>query len=384
MTLTLSDAIPVATRRPGPDAKRIPFAPTHVSTWFKPSWISMRILREPTWSNGRLARGAMILNQVDPLVERWPQLRKLYILIERHGWFGPNESGYADIALVEDLSVWERLRTRDPEIIHLPLGPADFVDTDRFRPIPVERPYDVVQISCWSRRKRIELLIEAAAKLPHRSFVHLGHFENSGSTDELRYRDECIALAAKLGANISFPFGHIGRNEELVHDKDAVNSWINRARIGVLTAMPEGINRFKMECLAADRPMLVGADAGTPTTKHIKASTGALFPPTAEGLAEAIERTLSACGQFHPREYLLRETGRRRSLARLQHALRESARRTNGVDQFEAIDWDGRNESLAWGREAVGEILEALARHGSPARHPSVDEMFWAEEPNRA
>jgi hypothetical protein len=77
----------------------------------------------------------MILNQVDPLVKRWPTLRELYILIERHGWFGPNESGVADIALVEDLDVWETLGSRDPDIMHLPIGPADFVDEEAFFPL---------------------------------------------------------------------------------------------------------------------------------------------------------------------------------------------------------------------------------------------------------
>ena len=42
-----------------------------------------------------------------------------------------------------------------------------------------------------------------------------------------------------------------------------INDWINRARVGVLTTGSEGINRFKMECIAADRPIVVavGNDA---------------------------------------------------------------------------------------------------------------------------
>ncbi|HEY3755548.1 MAG TPA: glycosyltransferase [Opitutaceae bacterium] len=355
------------------------FEPSHVSDWWKPSWISVRVLKEPVWIDERLERGALILNNVDPLVGFFPDLRALYILIERHGWFGPNASGYADIALVEDLSVKSALMKHNPDIIHLPLGGADFVDDLVFAPLATEPIYDVIQVSCWSRRKRIELFIEAAARLPQVSFLHLGHFENNGSADELQYRKECIDLAARSGANMTFPFAQADSNDALPRLKDQMNVWINRARIGVLTAAPEGINRFKMECMAADRPMLVAADAGTPTTKHINPSTGLLYEPDPDALALAIRTALDHRDRFQPRTYILESTGRRRSVGQLKEALRESCGRTGSRFHFDDIDWDGRNESLAWGKDGLSIIADCLARNGRPVGPEVVDRVFSTE-----
>ena len=94
-------------------------------------YYSMKILKEPEGKN----KGALILSQVDSVVSTLPFIKDKFYLIERRGWRGINESIYANIKLVEDLSFWDETLEKFPESICLDIGPADFVDTEAFKPL---------------------------------------------------------------------------------------------------------------------------------------------------------------------------------------------------------------------------------------------------------
>lgn len=333
--------------------------------FYKESWISTAVLCVPEIINGKLSKGVLILNQVDPLVDRNPMLKRIFYIVERHGWFGPNEATQADIMLVEDQSMAEIVKLSSPNAVHLDLGPADFIDTESFTPINGGEIYDVIQISCWSQRKRIELFIEAAAQLPELKFLHMGHFENNGSNEELIYREKCLKFAKKIAPNIHFPFFNCNHNDGFPNTKKEVNGWINKAKIGVLTTMSEGINRFKMECLSANKPCLVPADVAWTTRKHINEQTGSLFNPNVSDLVKEIKRVISHIDDYNPRDYILQNTGKMNSLAKLKQALHKICLRSGAPYRYDFIDWDGRNESLIWGIPA-SELLSSLVEKYSP------------------
>ncbi|HKO89779.1 MAG TPA: hypothetical protein VJU61_01425 [Polyangiaceae bacterium] len=329
------------------------------------------ILKEPRLLGGKVERGAIILSHVDSVVQLFPDLRRFFFLLERKGWHGLAHARTADIKFVEDLSFLEVTARIFPRAILLPLSNADFVDTSTFRPLGDPPEYDVIQIACWRQRKRIELLIQAAAQLPHLSFVQLGSFELGGTTEELEYRDACISLAAQTGARVTFPFGHCGLNHELPWDKHVINQWINKARIGVLTASREGHNRFKMECMAADRPVLIASDAGTTTQKHINERTGCLFQATPEALARAITEMLSRRESFAPRCHVLEHSGHAVSLAKLRNALRQACAQSGETYRFDDIEWDGRNEHYSWGEEAFALVKGKLDGYRAQSACPA-------------
>jgi hypothetical protein len=217
-------------------------------------------------------------------------------------------------------------------------------------------------------------LIEAAIHIPHVSFLVLGAFQGGGTREELEYRDWCINLAVKGGAQVRFPFGHCNGNEAIPWQKEIVNGWINQARLGVLTASMEGHNRFKMECLAADRPVLVAKDAGSATQKHVNEHTGWLFEPTPSALADAIVLALGSPLRLSPRQYVLAHSGRRIALARLKDALRLVCERAGQPYHFEDVDWDGRNENFTWGEAALTflmSVVDEYRNHLSPMDAPS-------------
>lgn len=315
-------------------------------------YYSMKILKEPE----RKEKGALILSQVDSVVSMLPFIKDRFYLIERRGWRGINESKHSNIKLVEDLSFWDETVEKFPESICLDIGPADFVDTEAFKPLGIGKDYDGIQISHWTDFKRPELFIRAAGMLPERRFVKFGHFVEGGSELEYQLRDTTIELAREIGANVYFPYSEARDNRDFPNSKKSMNGYLNRARIGVLTTKIEGINRFKMECLAAGLPVLVPSDVSFPTKKHVTKETGAIFEPTPEGLAIAIEDVLTNLDKYNPRGYIERTTGKPIALKKLRGALEEISKRDGEECRFEDIDWDGRNQSLVWGERVFNEL----------------------------
>lgn len=324
--------------------------------------IGATILREPEKKKGKVTKGAIILNHVDQITKIIPELKEYFYIIERRGWRGINQSKTADIKLVDDLSTWEETKKRFPNAVLLDIGAPDFIDTEAFRPLGVKKDYDGIQIASWDGFKRPLLFIQGAALIPNRRFLKLGHYANEGTPKERALRDACLITTKKLGANIEFPFGNIDSNEEMPQSKEDINMYLNRANVGILTTKVEGINRFKMECLSSNIPMLVPADACYPTKKHINDETGLLFDPTPGGLAEAVEYVLSHRNQFNPREYVLKNTGINRSLKKLKKALRSLCKKDAAEFIFDNIYWDGRNQSILWGETALKKIIKVIKK----------------------
>lgn len=328
--------------------------------FYKKEWVSTSILKLPRIYENKIHKGAIIINQVDPLLYLYPNLRRFFFIIERHGWYGAGEATQADIKMVEDLSTINSSQLEMPDIIHLDIADADFVDTCSFYPVQSEIKYDVIQIACWSPRKRIELLIHAASLLPNLKFIHFGHFENNGTTEELKYKKKCIKLASRIAKNFHIAFSACNSNDSLPNNKDLINSYINSAKIGVLTTTMEGVNRFKLECLSSNRPCLVSIDSGATGLKHTNLQTGTLFQPNSTDLAHKIHYTINNIHQYSPRVYVSKNTGIEKSLTKLKSAIRTLCMKTNQDYFHDDIYYDGRNESLNWGNAGIDEIEATL------------------------
>lgn len=314
------------------------------------NWYSMNILKMPNSTS----KGAIILSYVDSIVEKYPKIKDKFYLIERRAWRGLNESIYADIKLVEDLSYWEQSLKQFPQSICLDIGPADFVDTDAFRPLSTIKEYDGIQISSWTDLKRPELFTYAAGILNHRRFIKWGHFQNIEA--EYSRRMSNIRLASDIGARIVVPEHDVDGNKNLPNSKESMNTYLNKACVGILTTQIEGINRFKMECLSAGLPVLVPSDASHPTKKHITEKTGKLFEPTPQGLAKSLEEVLCNLSNFDTRNYIISTTGMKNSVDKLRNALYQLSYRDKLSNNFNDIQWDGRNQSLIWGLKVFYEL----------------------------
>lgn len=322
--------------------------------------ISAVILKAPTHENSKINKGAIILSGPDEVCRRIHNLKDYFYIIEWRGWSGMNMAQSADIKLVEDFSTWEQTKLRFPNAILLDLAPADFVDVNRFRPLNIRREYAGIQIARWDPFKRHELFVKGVSLLPMKRFVKFGHFAKGGSLTELTLKRKVIKLARGLGANLDFPYANLDSNSGLPNSHEEINLHINKARMGVITSRIEGVNRFNLECMAANIPVLVPSDTSYPTMKHINKYTGVLFEPNPQCLAESISFVESRYGRFRPREYIMKNTGHENSLKKLADALNKLAIRDRTKPNFDNIYWDGRNQSMVWGENAFVLIESTL------------------------
>ncbi len=359
---------------------------------------SLAVLAQPRHRAGHLEKGALVINNCDELCRMVPNVKDFFYLVERRSWWGMNGQKDADIKLMEDLALWGETKRSFPDAILLEFANADFVDTDKFRPLGLITPqYTGIQIAAWQPFKRHDLFIRAAALLPQKRFIKFGHFwetdqagrgalvtrswkENvakfghfliTGRTEEkvpgITLQKETMRLAKTLGANINFPFQQASGDQNLPNRPDQINAIINSARMGILTSEYEGVNRFKMECLAADLPVLVPEDTSNPTKKHINERTGVFFEPTPEKLAAAIEYVEANYTRFSPREYILKNTGHKKALTKLREALQTLAWRDGSSRQFEDIYFDGRNQSFIWNKEDGCALVKRLIKDSAPS-----------------
>lgn len=318
--------------------------------------IGGRIISEPFIKKNKIYKGAVILMGGDNCVKKIPLLKKYFYIIEWRGWEGMNDQKSSDIKLVEDFSTWEKTKKVFPNAKLLNLGPADFVDTDIFKPLKKEKKYCGVQISRWDRFKRQKLFIEGTSLFKNKKFILFGHFANGGDPLELELKMKTIRLINLKNAPVDMPYKHLKTNEELPKNGEIINDYINQSQIGILTTKVEGINRFTLECMSAGIPMLVPNDTGYPPTKHINHLTGVLYEPTPKGLKDAINYTLNNYSSFSPRQYILDNTGKNRSSKILLKALNELVIENGYPSYFKNIDWDGRNQSMSWDANMINDL----------------------------
>lgn len=311
--------------------------------------ISLALLREPLIEGRKIHKGAIILSDVDSVLDKFSNIKDYFYIIERRGWEGINPSKSADIKLVEDISVWRETKKKFPDAILLDLSGADFVNVRNFKPIRAKKEYTGIQISAWQKFKRSELFFEGIRLLPEKKFLKFGHlFYGGKNKEELEYKKNFILFAKKNLPNLDIPYSNLKNNKNLPNDPKLINKFINKSKMGILTSKVEGVNRFKLECLSANIPVLVPNDANTPLKKHINNKTGVFYELSPKGLAEAIKKVEKNYNSFSPRKYILKNTGDKISLEKLKKALELLAKRDNCKNIYSDIYWDGRNQSLLW------------------------------------
>ena len=325
--------------------------------------ISLALLKEPLIESKKIHKGAIILSDVDDVLNKFPGLKNYFYVIERKGWEGINPSKSADIKLVEDLSVWKETKQKFPNAILLDIAGADFVDTENFKPLNIEKEYTGIQISTWQNFKRPELFFNGIKLLPKKKFLKFGHLiYGGGDKEEINYKNRFILFSKKNSINVDLPYGNLKDNKNLPNNPKVINTLINKSKIGILTSKIEGINRFKLECLSADIPVLVPNDVNTPLKKHINDKTGMFYEPSPEGLADAIRKVEENYSSFSPRNYVLQNTGNKNSLKKLKKALELLSKKEESKNIYKDIYWDGRNQSLIWGKNAISYIQNKLKK----------------------
>ncbi len=186
----------------------------------------------------------------------------------------------------------------------------NFVDTEVFRPLSMEKRYDLVYVGRLSVVKNLQALLEAVEKLDVSIAIIGGPLEREVGTTY----DESLKLKDRFG-DLDGRIHWVGRvkNEDLP-------AYLNRAKVNILCSHSEGHPRSLLEAMACGLPC-IGSNIASIRSILEHEVSGYLCATDAESIAGAIKAVLA-----QPRLMrLMGENARRFSLE--NYALPKLARR---------------------------------------------------------
>lgn len=183
----------------------------------------------------------------------------------------------------------EEVEARHPGMatMVLPIGP-EFAAIDLFRPLGIQKDYDLVYVAAAQAYKRHDILLNALAGLP-RDIRALCVFGYGEMADALR------GEASKLGLSVDF-IGPPGVSFE------EVNRLMNRAKFGVVCGRNDGAPAILTEYMLAGLPVLANAELSC-GRQFILPETGRCA--AAGDFASAIMAMRDGYEGFKPREAVL-------------------------------------------------------------------------------
>ncbi|MDM9649118.1 glycosyltransferase [Rhizobium sp. S163] len=190
----------------------------------------------------------------------------------------------------------------------LPIGP-EFASETMFRPLDLEKVYDVIYVAAAQPYKRHDLLFEALAKVPMplKALCVCGYGE---LVDAFR------AQTSELGLDVEF-IGPPGVGY------DDVNRYMNQSRIGVVCGVDDGAPAILTEYMLAGIPVLANSKLACGlqyiTRETGLAVDGALF---SQGIVEMLSRV----SDFSPRQTVCENWLWPSSIEKLAHAIKSNPR----------------------------------------------------------
>lgn len=198
-------------------------------------------------------------------------------------------------------------------LIPVRMGPHDWVDGDTFRPLGLEKEFDVVMVAAFTRIKRHYQLFDTMRQLRPRRRLKVALV---GFTWQ-RTQQQLEAEMDQYGVR-----GDVTLFRDI--EPEQVNQVLNRSRAAVLLSRREGGNKSQMEALAAGVPLVLYRHIIGPVD-HLNAETGR-FADDSE-LGAVLLEVLDHPERFQPRAWFERNSGYLASTASLNAVLRQQAER---------------------------------------------------------
>ena len=166
----------------------------------------------------------------------------------------------------------------------LPIGP-EFADPETFRPLGLEKPYDLIYVAAAQPYKRHDLLFAALERLPRRirTLCVFGYGEMANA---LRQQAADAGLAVDFIGPPGVPFAE-------------VNRLMNLARIGIVCGIDDGAPAVLTEYMLAGLPVVANAGLAC-GLQYVTPTTGLITSP--DRIDVTILDALARLGDFRPRE----------------------------------------------------------------------------------
>ncbi len=190
----------------------------------------------------------------------------------------------------------------------LPIGP-EFASETMFRPLGLEKVYDVIYVAAAQPYKRHDILFEALAKItaPLKALCVCGYGD---------LVDTFKARTTELGLNVEFigPPG-VGYDE--------VNRYMSQSKIGVVCGVDDGAPAILTEYMLAGIPVLANNKLAC-GLQYITRDTGLAVDSSL--FAQGIVEMLARLSDFSPRQTVCENWLWPASIDKLAHAIRSNPR----------------------------------------------------------
>lgn len=240
----------------------------------------------------------------------------------------PCWSGYCDPSILMFVSPTCEVLVQSPEradfefierlgsnLVPVTLGASDWVDADLFAGANggAPRPWDVVMVSHWGRRKNHRKLFRALEQVKRRplSVLLIGYEWKSRTSSDIaremsRYALDGITIELKE----RLPAAEVARH-------------LAQSKVFVLLAEKEGSNKAVVEALFSNTPAIVYEGFIGGAVNKINQATGVLC--SFDDLAASIDHMVANYATFTPRAWALAHTGSRNATAALDATLQRIA-----------------------------------------------------------
>ena len=201
----------------------------------------------------------------------------------------PAVSSHFDLVLTGAQWQSDEVQARHPGMATavMPVGP-EFAAIDQFRPLGLQKEYDLIYVAAAQPYKRHDILLDAFERLPD-EFRGLFLFGYGEDGDRLRDRIAATGLSIDCIGPPGVPFA-------------TVNQLMNRARFGVVCGRDDGAPAILTEYMLAGLPVLANAELVC-GLQYILPLTGRVARP--EEFADAILSMRADIEAFRPREAVL-------------------------------------------------------------------------------
>jgi len=192
---------------------------------------------------------------------------------------------------------YDFISTLKPFLLPVKLGPADWVNTDNFKPLQIKNKfYDIVMVANWALIKRHIILFKALQKIKRKINVLLVGYAWGGRTSQDILNEAKIINNSLINIKIL---------ENLSHAE--VVKQLSNSKIFIFLTRKEGDNKALVEAIFTDLPVIVYKDTIGGASSRINESTGILS--SYANLDKSILYMLDNYKKFSPRKWAINNTG---------------------------------------------------------------------------
>jgi hypothetical protein len=225
----------------------------------------------------------------------------------------------------------------------------DFTDENIYKPIEIEKTFDVIYNACWYSVKRHNLVLDALmhakqAGRPISCLFYGYHWQGAGVGTERRIeeRTKRVISQFKLDAKV------VSTNWDGYEN----NKRFNTCRVCLLCSTTEAGPRVLPEACLANLPYISTNDTVGGSVAYINERNGRLCSPTPQSIAEAVWDVLDRIDSFKPREWALENMCKQVSEVKLAEALTQ-LEHDKGWKINKNLGWCGSGIASNWAHQVI-------------------------------